>query len=81
MLQEIRNSYPKDWLEDWKNDVFLGDSCYLTMKYDKQCEAYKRACEKATPPPPSLLISLASCYLYLDPFVTLEETENLTKKA
>jgi hypothetical protein len=51
------------------------------MKYDEQYEAYKRAYEKVTPPPSSLLISLASCYLSPRPSVTLEEAESLAKKA
>jgi hypothetical protein len=51
------------------------------MKYDERYEAYKRAYEKATPPPPSLLIALAGCYLLPKPSITLDEAENLAKKA
>lgn len=81
LLQKIRHIHFREWSLDWKNDVFLGDACYLTMKGDEQFEAYKRAFDKAHPPPPSLLISLASCYLLPTSPVTLEEAENLAKKA
>lgn len=81
LLQEIRLVYPKEWSEDWKNDVFLGDACYLTMNYDERYEAYKRAYKKAVPPPPSLLISLASCYLSPGSPISLEEAEKLAKEA
>ena len=72
LLQEIRQVYPKEWSVDWKNDVFLGDACYLTMRYEERYKAYKRAYEKANPPPPSLLISLAGCYLMQEPPLTLD---------
>jgi hypothetical protein len=39
LLQEIRQIHSQDWLGDWKNDVFLGDACYMSMKYDEQYEA------------------------------------------
>lgn len=81
LLQEIRQTHFAQWSIDWKNDVFLGDACYMTMKYDERYEAYKRAYEKATPPPPSLLIALAGCYLLPKPPITLDEAENLAKKA
>jgi tetratricopeptide (TPR) repeat protein len=81
LLEEIRQFYPKEWSLDWKNDVFLGDACYITMRYEEQYKAYKRAFEKANPPPASLLISLAGCYLMQEPPITLDEAENLSKKA
>lgn len=81
LLQAIRRSYPKEWSEDWRNDVFLGDACYMMMKHEEQYEAYKRAYEKVVNPPSSLLISLASCYLVPKAPITLEEAENLAKKA
>lgn len=81
LLQEIRQTHQKEWATDWRNDVFLGDACYLTMNFDEQDEAYKRAFEKVPQPPPSLLISLASCYLSPKVPITLDEAENLAKKA
>jgi hypothetical protein len=63
LLQEVRQAHFKEWSLDWKNDVFLGDAYYITMKYDERYESYKRAFDKVAFPPPSLLISLASCYL------------------
>lgn len=81
LLQELRNIYPIEWSEDWKNDVFLGDACYLTMKYEERYAAYKRAYEKVKPTPPSLLLSLAGCYLSFNPPITVDEAEKLTLKA
>lgn len=81
LLQKIQQTHPIEWSLDWRNDVFLGDACYMTMKYDERYQAYKRAYEKANPPPPSLLILLAGCYLLPKPPITLDEAESLTKKA
>jgi hypothetical protein len=81
LLEEIRKIHSEEGSADWKNDVFLGDACYMTMKYNERYEAYKRAYEKATPPPPSLLIALAGCYLLPKPPITLNEAENLAKTA
>ncbi len=81
LLQEIRQIHSEEWLIDWKNDVFLGDACYMSMMYDEQYEAYKRAFEKTSCPPPSLLISLGGCYLSPESPITLNEAEILAKKA
>jgi hypothetical protein len=81
LLQEIREIHFEEWSSDWKNDVFLGDACYITMKYNERYEAYQRAYKKASPPPPYLLISLASCYHSPEPPITLDDAENLVKKA
>lgn len=77
LLEEIRKAYPNEWSGDWRNDVFLGDACYLTMRFEERYEAYKRAYQNANPPPPSLLISLASCYLSAIPRVSLDDAEKL----
>lgn len=81
LLQELRQIYPNEWSADWKNDVFLGDACYLTMKEEERYEAYKRAYEKARPPPPSLLLSLAGCYHSCKPTITVDEAEKLVLSA
>jgi len=81
LLNEIRKHYEKEWTEDWKNDVFLGDACFLDNKYDEEYAAYKRAFEKASSAPPSLLLCLASCYSTFNPPITADEAEKLTLKA
>jgi len=81
LLDEIRFIYPKEWSTDWRNDVFLGDVFLLTRKYDEQYAAYKRAYDNANPPPPSLLLCLASCYDTFNPLITADEAEKLTLKA
>lgn len=81
LLEEIRNMHSKEWLEDWKNDVFLGDACYMTLHYNERYQAYKRAYEKAKPIPPSLLISIASCYLSPTPPISIDEAERFAKLA
>lgn len=81
LLQEIRLAHPTDWLSDWRNEIFLGDACYITMKYDERYEAYRRAYKQTNTPPPFLLISLASCYLSPSRPITIDEAENLAKYA
>jgi hypothetical protein len=81
LLDELRCIYAKEWSADWKNDLFLGDAFYLARKYDEEYAAYKRAYEKVNPPPPSLLLSLASCYRTFEPPITADEAEKLTLKA
>lgn len=81
LLDKLRFIYVKEWSADWKNDVFLGDAFLLTRKYDEEYAAYKRAYEKASPAPPSLLLCLASCYGTLNPPITADEAEKLTLKA
>jgi hypothetical protein len=81
MLLELRLINYNEWALDWKNDFFLGDACHLTMQDDESYNAYKRASEKADPLPPSLLLSLAGCYLAFDPRITVDEAESLVKRA
>ncbi len=81
LLNEIRLVYPDIWQEDWRNDVFLGDANYITMKFDERYEAYMRAFKKISYKPPSLLISIAACYLSPHPKISLEEAEKLVKEA
>lgn len=81
LLQELRKVHSKEWTQDWRNDVFLGDICYMAMKGEERYEAYKRAYNKVIHPPPALLISLAGCYTLLEPPITLDEAEELVKKA
>lgn len=81
LLQEIRQYYSQEWSSDWKNDVFFGDACYLTLNYEERYAAYKRAYDEAIPAPPSLLISIAGCYIAPEPSITIDEAEKLTKRA
>jgi hypothetical protein len=81
LLQKIRSSHPSEWSSDWKNDVLLGDASYITMNFEEQYNAYKRAFEKAQPPSPSLLIALAGCYLSPEKPITIDEAEKLAKQA
>lgn len=62
LINEIRKTFPEDWNRDWRNDIFLGDAFYLTMKYEERYESYKRAFDKISPAPPALLVSMAGCY-------------------
>jgi hypothetical protein len=81
LLQELRKIHSKEWEQDWRNDVFFGDICYMALRDEERYEAYKRAYDKAAPPPSSLLISLARCYTLWEPPITLDEAEELVKKA
>jgi hypothetical protein len=57
----IRKAYDAEWNTDWKNDAFLGKLCSITWRYDEMYEFYKKAYDKLTDPPDSLLLLLASC--------------------
>jgi hypothetical protein len=57
----ISSKYPLEWNQDWKNDVFLGQLCELTWRYDERYECYKRAYDRLADPPDSLLLLLAGC--------------------
>lgn len=81
LIEKIRQTYPKEWVKDWRNEVFLGDAYYLLMRYDEMYEAYKRASENIFPIPPALLISLAGCYLSPNPHLTIDEAEKLVLEA
>jgi hypothetical protein len=81
LLKEIKKNYEKDWSADWKNDVFYGDACYLTLHYDEVYESYKKASEKVNPVPPSLLLCLAGCYLLFDRPISEKEAKELVQKA
>lgn len=57
----ISHAYPTEWNADWKTDAFLGNLCSITWKYDEMYELYKKAYDKLTDPPESLLLLLAGC--------------------
>lgn len=77
----IRENYP-EWNIDWKNDAFLGKLCSITWRYDEMYECYKRAYDKLTDPPDSLLLLLASCNSAPGtPPISDEEAEKYLKRA
>ncbi len=81
-LEKLRQKYPKEWNATWKYDAFLGSIYYRIMEYDKRYESYKRAFEKANPPPPELLIAMAGCCRCPGkPPVTEQEAISLAKQA
>lgn len=82
LLQLIRKKYPKNWESDWKNDLFLGDACHITMRYNERYEAYKRASLKFNSVPSNLLVSLARCYSAPGkPPISIDEAEDLIRAA
>lgn len=82
MTQWIRKTHPIEWNTDWRNDKFLGDACFIAMRYDEMYEAYRRAYKLANPPPPSVLLALANCYHSPGkPPVSIQEAESLVIRA
>lgn len=78
LLYAIRKKYPKEWDSLWTFDAFLGNACNITLRYDERYAAYKRASEKVSPIPPSLMVLLARCYISPGiPPISQEEAENL----
>ncbi len=58
---ETRNYFRNQWEIDWKNDVFLGHLCCVLWRYKDQYICYKKAYDKLTDPPESILLLLAGC--------------------
>lgn len=84
LLQVIRKKNLQNWESDWRNDLFLGDACHITMRFNERYEAYKRAYLKFNPLnlPPTLLVSLARCYSAPGvPPISIEEAEKLARAA
>ncbi len=82
LLYAIRKHFPEDWDSSWKFDVFLGDACNIAMRYEEKYQAYKRAAEKVTPIPPSLLVLIAECYISPGtPPIAQTTAEELLKEA
>lgn len=44
LLEAIRQNYPKEWNEDWRNDIFLGDASSMTMKYAESNRRDRQEC-------------------------------------
>ena len=61
LIYNVREIYPDEWESNWRYDAFLGSACDITLKYDERYEAYKRAYERASEPPPRLVIEFAHC--------------------
>jgi hypothetical protein len=81
LFEECRQTYSKEWDEDWRNEVLLGDAYGLIMKYKERYTVCKRASEKFFPTPPAILVSLAGCYLLPDSTVHIDDAEKLVFEA
>jgi hypothetical protein len=81
-LEELRKKYPNEWNCSWKNDAFLGYAYDVILNYGRRFIFYKKAFEKASLPPPQLLIALAGCcWAPGIPPITEEEAISLVKKS
>lgn len=82
LLYAIRKKYTEQWNACWKLDVLLGMACNITLRYDERYLAYKSACDKISPAPPSLLVLLANCYDSPgDPPISRKEAKDLLLEA
>jgi len=86
LICEVKTFYPDEWEKDWRFDAFLGSAYDVVSRddshYDKRYEAYRRAYQKANPPPPELMTALAGCIDAPGKLPILyEEAEMLAKKA
>jgi len=64
LFYAIREHHSEEWNSSWEYDALLGLACDITShKHDERFLAYKAAYDKTANPPPSLLISLASCVI------------------
>lgn len=79
---EIQSHFKDDWEKDWKNDVFFGDLCSVIWLYNEQYMYYKKAYDKLTDPPATLLLLIAGCQNALGiPPITEEEAESYLKRS
>jgi len=53
----LRARYPKEWSQDWKNEVFLGIWCGLVYREEEAFVYIKNAYEKKDDPPQSLILA------------------------
>lgn len=61
LLEDLKEKYREKWNSHWKYDAFLGYAYDITLNYDGRYVCYKGAVDKVYPPPPELLVALASC--------------------
>lgn len=83
LLQSIRHFFPIEWEADWKNEIFLGDACAITLRTKESYEAYIRASKKIDRLPPFLKANIAGCYYSeeVPPLISKEEAISLVKEA
>jgi hypothetical protein len=75
MLVAIRQQFPTEWDQDWKNDLYLGQLCPFVSRYQESFESYKRAYDRFSDPPALVLYSLAGCYHSPPEVETISEEE------
>ena len=61
LLEEMEKKYPEKWNSSWMYDALLGYAYDIIYKYDEKYAAFKKAFKKINPPPPQLLVAMASC--------------------
>lgn len=82
LLSEVSKVYPKDWNKSWEYNALLGLAYYIARKYDERYKAYKNAFDRATEPPPRLLIELARCCICPGhPPISYDDAIDLVMKA
>ena len=82
LLFFLKKHYASNWNIDWKNDAFLGLACKITLKHSERYAALQEAFEKASKPPPELLIELARCcYSPGSPAISYERAIDLLKQS
>jgi len=78
----IRDNFLEEWNTDWKNDAFLGQLCGLTWRYSQRFDCYKRAYDKLSDPPDSLLLLISGSNSTPDaPPISDQESEMYLKRA
>ena len=61
LLNETRSFYLMEWNATWEYDALLGFACFIRYRHEERYEAYKRALDNTSNPPPGLLIEFARC--------------------
>ncbi len=82
ILEFLKEMHPKDWLQSWKNEAFLGIAYDVTLDYDKRYEALRNACALVDDAPPELLIKLSGCIVAPGELrISLEEAQSLLERS
>ena len=81
LLIILRAKNPKEWEEDWKNEVFLGISCALVYREEEAFVYIKNAYENLDDPPQSLIFAYISAGSRPDHLLTEKEIVELIQRA
>ena len=70
LLFKIKDVYPTEWEEDWKNNIYLAELCSITWRDKEAFELHNQTYNKFSDPPDAAGRKLAACDLGSKPVCT-----------